>query len=47
MEDKARFAVGIDVGTNFVRTVLGTVKGEGLLSGQVTDFSLAREKTAL
>lgn len=28
MEDKARFAVGIDVGTNFVRTVLGTVKGE-------------------
>ena len=28
MEEKARFAVGIDVGTNFVRTVLGTVKGE-------------------
>lgn len=28
MEDKARFAVGIDVGTNFVRTVLGTIKGE-------------------
>jgi len=28
MDDKARFAVGIDVGTNFVRTVLGTVKGE-------------------
>lgn len=28
MEDKARFAVGIDVGTNVVRTVLGTVKGE-------------------
>ncbi len=28
MEEKSRFAVGIDVGTNFVRTVLGTVKGE-------------------
>lgn len=28
MENKARFAVGIDVGTNYVRTVLGTVKGE-------------------
>ena len=28
MEEKARFAVGIDVGTNYVRTVLGTVKGE-------------------
>lgn len=28
MEEKARFAVGIDVGTNYVRAVSGTVKGE-------------------
>lgn len=30
MEEKARFAVGIDVGTNHVRAVLGTVKGESI-----------------